>query len=178
MSHYALVLKPPPEISSFIKAQKLRLRAAIGPFLSDNSQPHITYLLFKGGAQTLSKWENVLQAFNAGSALKDFHFNGLGTFSNGTLFYKPSEETSNFLKSEVRRLSALAPGSYYGRSLVPHLTIARKLNKADLHKALDVVEQAVFSFAYSALNIWKFNGYSWEENKMNAHEGTYAAFDS
>lgn len=163
MSHYAIVLKPSEEVSKFIKKQKAKLIDHIGPFLADHSKAHITFLLFKGGDLTKAKWERTVNDFQNKLPETSLVFDTIGTFSNGTIFYKPNDETAAFLKSEVKRMSSLAPASYYGRSLVPHLTITRKLNKKQLATAFEIIDKPQIDFPYKKLSLWKFNGFSWEE---------------
>jgi len=155
--HYSIVIHPPENIICEVNTLKQQLYDAIGWYHSCHSLAHITVNLFKGYENTLQLWENYTAAFAAQQTITEVYFDHVMNFSNGAFVVVPNESSYKKLNLLMKNYLHHIPASAYGKSLKPHISIARKLNAEQAAIAKELIADVSLQFEVDNLTLRKFN---------------------
>lgn len=157
MPHYSVVILPPDNIANEVKLLKQKLEQAIGEYQSVHSLAHITFNLFSGNEATVQLWEQYVQDFASRESAFEVCFDKAVSFSNGAFVIMPNEATYLKMKLLMKDFFQHVPTPAYGKSLKPHISIARKLKWEQAIIAQELISNVSLKFQVDHLTIRKFN---------------------
>jgi hypothetical protein len=156
-STYSLVVRPPSEGLDYVNTLKKQLFNRIGWYHSCNAEAHMSILAFQATEVELINVIRQLRETVSYEREISLAFEGVGNYSNGAVFLKPSETCKSSLVALMKRIHGCLPIKLTERSSDPHISIGRQLNAEQVRTALEMFEDAALCFQCSNLVLRKFN---------------------
>lgn len=154
---YSIVFMPNLTVIEEVKKRKLQLAEKIGWYNSKNAVAHITICEFHSTETKIGILKKQIDRIASSFSPFEVELNEYSSYSNGTFFIKPSENSKVELKKIMKELTtSLAIKKIY-KSNEPHLSIARKLNPENLSIASNLFQQIALSFLCDSIALRKFN---------------------
>lgn len=162
MFKYSIAISPPDAVIEQVKQMKQKLRGAIGWYPSVGAQAHISFHSFNVGTHALSYYEAYIESFAGEQLPVSLQFDHIGTFDDkaadgkGTFFLAPDENSERSLARMIYNFHRKTPVTP-GRSVRPHMSIGRQLNKNQLLIARKLIPDAEIHFVCDDLVLRRFN---------------------
>jgi 2'-5' RNA ligase len=144
---YSIVILPDENSSQKIIQLKQKLASHIGDFAGKDNLPHITLNYFKETTEAkLRAWQEHLKDCTQHIAAYRLCFDRIQNFSNGALVILAEEESNAYLKSIIKTINYNRPKGFVHVPSRPHISIARKLNAAQMQEAIAAIAFTPFTF--------------------------------
>lgn len=127
---YSIVFQPNENLVELVRAMKLELAEEIGWYNSKNSLAHISIVEFKAQVDEISRIHKQITRCSERFKPVTIHFQSFGTYPNGALYLEVDTKSKETLKEYSLQLTEEFQIKPLEKSDDPHLSIARKIEKA------------------------------------------------
>ena len=158
MKKYSLVIHP-EELLEDINKIKQDLKSVIGWYSSVNSLAHFTICEFFADNLQLNIVMKEVSTLISNWPTQLITLHGFGSFENGAYYIKPDEPSTIYLEELFEavgsRVKQVIPDVYY--STYPHLSIGRRLDKAQLQIAKENYSSYSNTFLCKGVMLREYN---------------------
>jgi 2'-5' RNA ligase len=155
---YWIGICPPPNVVDYVNVYKLDLKEKIGWYHSVNSKAHITFFEFFNASAKLEAIEKYLIEFCSNLKAFEVHLNKAGHYHNAYCLF-PEDTSKEILVPIMKQFQRGKPFQPDGKSVDPHMSIARLLTSEQMNAAIELFGSRTFDtrFICANLTIRKFN---------------------
>lgn len=155
---YWVGICPPKDIVDYVDILKLELKEKIGWYHSVNSKAHITFFEFFNTGEKLAAIEYYLVEFCSNISPFEIRLSTINSFQKAFCLF-PDECSKGVLIPVMKQFQKGKPFRPDGKSVEPHMSIARLLTPEQINVAVELFSHRTFNskFICDNLTIRKFN---------------------
>lgn len=157
MAKYSVVFHPSETVLEAVKLLKEQLSAKIGWFPSKNSLAHVTICEFDCEDITYEIIKSRISEYCRYQIPFPVTFNDFGNYTNGAFFIAPNIESKLKMENVMREIPKQIPFSVNHKSVDPHISIGRQLNKEQLQIAYSLFQSVALNFICDGITLRIFN---------------------
>lgn len=154
---YWVGICPHPNLVDYVDVLKLELKEKIGWYHSVNSKAHITFFEFINRGEKLVAIEKYLMEFCSSLSAFEIRLDKVSPYQKAFCLF-PDEYSKDILIPVMKQFQKGKPFRPDGKSVDPHMSIARLLTPEQMNEAIKLFSNRAFDtkFIFDNLTIRKF----------------------